>query len=379
MKSLLPLTVANIRSFVRDRTAMFWTFAFPVIFILLFGAIFSGGGNAKYSIGWVDEDGSAATQRLRAVFGNVSLFDMKDQSIAEARDAVTKGDVRAVIVVPKGFEATATAACSAAGSGSLPAAPVSSGITVYTDESQQTSSQTVQQVVAQVIGCNVLGIGRGVPALTEQHQPVQALTNVDTSNLTDAAWLVPGILGMALMQGGIFAAVPLVEQREKLILKRLAATPLKRWTLVGSNVVLRLIIAIAQAVILVGIGASVFGVRVLGSLALMAFLVALGAVTFIAIGYVVAAFARTEEAANGIVQVVQFPMMFLSGVFFPIEIMPNVLRPVATIMPLTYLGDALRQVMINGSPYAPLAVDVAVLGGWMMVCLVISARVFRWE
>ncbi len=374
MKSLLPLTVANIRSFVRDRTAMFWTFAFPVIFILLFGAIFSGGGSAKYTVGWVDEDGSKASDALRAVFGHVSLFDLKDATLVEARDAVSKGNDRAVIVIPKGFGAAMAGACTA-GRG----LPTATGITVYTDESQQTSSLTIQQVVSQVVSCGVLGLGPSVPVLTQQHQPLQALTNIDTNNLTDAAWLVPGILGMALMQGGIFAAVPLVEQREKLILKRLAATPLRRWTLVGSNVVLRLIIAIAQAVILIGIGVAVFGVQVLGSLALMAFLVALGAVTFIAIGYVVAAFARTEEAANGIVQVVQFPMMFLSGVFFPIEIMPNVLRPVATIMPLTYLGDALRQVMINGSPYAPLPVDIAVLGGWMLVCLVISARFFRWE
>ena len=88
---------------------------------------------------------------------------------------------------------------------------------------------------------------------------------------------------------------------------------------------------------------------------------------------------RTEEAANGIVQVIQFPMMFLSGVFFPIEIMPSILRPVAAILPLTYLGDALRQVMVNGSAFAPLAVDLAVLGGWLVVCLAIAARSFRWE
>src|SRR5512146_65346 len=209
MTSLLPLTIANIRSFVRDRTAMFWTFAFPVIFILLFGAIFSGGGSVKYAVGWVDQDGSSASQTLRGVFGRyVSIFDLKNQTLDEARTAVSKGDVRAVVVLPKGFGGAVTTACS---KGSP--LPVSTGIVVYTDESQQTSSQTIQQVIAQVVGCGSLGLGPQVPALTEQHQPVQALTNIDTNNLTDAAWLVPGILGMALMQGGIFAAVPLVEQR----------------------------------------------------------------------------------------------------------------------------------------------------------------------
>ena len=138
-------------------------------------------------------------------------------------------------------------------------------------------------------------------------------------------------------------------------------------------------IAIVQAVLIVGIGVAAFGVQVLGALWLMAAIVILGALSFISIGYVVAAFVRTEEAANGIVQVIQFPMMFLSGVFFPIEIMPSVLRPVSAILPLTYLGDALRQVMVSGSAFAPLPVDLAILGGWFVVCLGISARFFRWE
>ncbi len=181
------------------------------------------------------------------------------------------------------------------------------------------------------------------------------------------------------MQLGLFSAVGLVSQREKLILKRLGATPLPRWTLVGSNVVLRLLIGIGQAVLIMGIGVAVFGVTVLGSFWLMAGIVVLGALAFIAIGYVIASFARTEEAADGIVQVIQFPMMFLSGVFFPLEIMPSVLRPVAAVLPLTYLGDALRQVMVGGSAYAPLPLDLGILAVWFVVCLGVSARFFRWE
>ncbi len=181
------------------------------------------------------------------------------------------------------------------------------------------------------------------------------------------------------MQLGLFSAVGLVSQREKLILKRLGATPLPRWTLVGSNVVLRLLIGIGQAVLIMGIGVAVFGVTVLGSFWLMAGIVVLGALAFIAIGYVIASFARTEEAADGIVQVIQFPMMFLSGIFFPLEIMPSVLRPVAAVLPLTYLGDALRQVMVGGSAYAPLPLDLGILAVWFVVCLGVSARFFRWE
>ncbi len=105
----------------------------------------------------------------------------------------------------------------------------------------------------------------------------------------------------------------------------------------------------------------------------------LGALAFTSIGYVIASFARTEEAANGMTQIIQFPLMFLSGIFFPLEIMPEWLRGFATFMPLTYLGDALRQTMVGGTPFAPLGVDALVLAGWLVVSLAISARFFRWQ
>ncbi len=370
MRPLVMLTRANIRSFVRDRTALFWTLAFPVIFILLFGAIFSGGGSTTYAVGWVDDDGTPVSASLREAFAAVPLLELHDDTLDASLDAMRSGDLRGVIVVPSGLGAAVQAVSG--GQGSAGGAPAIT-LEVYTDPSQQTSATTIQQVANQVVASANVALTGNSPVLGIADRSLQ------TQDLTSAAFLVPGILGMALMQLGVFGAVPLVAQREKLILKRLGATPLPRWTLVGSNVILRLLIGLVQAVLIVGIGVAVFGVQVLGSLVLMVAIVILGALSFIAIGYVVAAFARTEEAANGIVQVIQFPMMFLSGVFFPLELMPNLLRPVAVILPLTYLGDALRQVMVNGSPFAPLPVDILVLAGWFVVCLVISARYFRWE
>ncbi len=382
MQALLRLTIANVRSFVRDRNALFWTFAFPVIFILLFGAIFSGGGSTTYRVGWVDQDGTAGSAQLRQAFASVPLLRLQDDSLSAARAAMQKGDVQGIVVVPRGYGAAVAGSAGAgyAGTGSAGATGPATGATgpavrleLYTDPSQQTSSTTIRQVVAQVVASlNVALTGRtAILGVTDRA--------LQTQDLTSAAFLVPGILGMALMQLGLFGAVPLVAQREKLILKRLGATPLPRWTLVGSNVVLRLLIGIGQAVLIMGIGVAAFGVTVLGSLWLMAGIVVLGALTFISIGYGIASFARTEEAANGIVQVIQFPMMFLSGVFFPLEIMPSVLRPVAAVLPLTYLGDALRQVMVGGSAYAPLPLDLGILAAWFVVCLGISARFFRWE
>jgi ABC-2 type transport system permease protein len=184
---------------------------------------------------------------------------------------------------------------------------------------------------------------------------------------------------MSVMQVGVFAAIPLVADREKLILKRLGATPLRRWQLVGSNVVMRILVAFFQAIIIVGVGTLLFGVETTGSWALTAFFVTLGAMAFLALGYAIASFTPTEEAANGVTQVVQFPMMFLSGTFFPIDAMPDFLQQIARFIPLTYLSDALRQVMVGGAAFAPLTVCAAVLAVWLVVSFAVAARFFKWQ
>jgi len=80
-----------------------------------------------------------------------------------------------------------------------------------------------------------------------------------------------------------------------------------------------------------------------------------------------------------LIQIIQFPMLFLSGIFFPIEFMPDFMRPVLAAIPLTYLGDAFRQVMVEATPLYPLWVDIAVLGGWLVVSMILAIKLFRWE
>jgi ABC-2 type transport system permease protein len=360
MRALLLLTVANIKSFTRDRAALFWTLAFPLIFVFLFGSIFSG-GNSSRTIGFADVDGSTASAQLKTAFTavpNVTLVDgTEEELLAKMRD----GELSAVIVVPKGF------AESVAAKG--PPATVA----VYTDPTQQAADGATRQLVGFVLSGVNQALSGQQPAVVPSFQTVQ------TNDLTFISYLVPSILGMSLMQLGVFAAIPLVGDRQKLILKRLQATPLRRWQLVGSNVLMRLLIAIFQTVIIVGVGSLVFDVQVAGSWPLIGAFVLLGSLTFIALGYVIASFAKTEESANGMTSVVQFPLMFLSGTFFPIDAMPDALRTIARAMPLTYLGDALRQVMVAGTPFSPLWVCFAVLVGWLVVCFGIAARFFRWQ
>jgi len=363
MSALLALTRANIRSYTRDRAALFWTLAFPLIFIFMFGFIFQGGNQSQLKLGWSDQDGSPAATQLRQAFAAQAGTDLVDGSKDDALAKMRQGDVDAVIVVPAGYGEGVTA--GAAGSGG----PTS--ILVFTDPSRSNLVASVYQSVQAVLG--VVNLGGRPPLVVPQPETLQ------TENLNFISYFVPSMLGLSVMQVGIFAAIPLVADREKLILKRLAATPLRRWQLVGSNVLMRLLIALVQTVIIVGVGVAIFGVEITGSLLLALAFVVLGAMAFLALGYVIASFAKTEESANGMTSVVQFPMMFLSGTFFPIDSMPQFLQTIARLIPLTYLADALRQVMVGGAAFAPLYVCAAVLVAWLVACFFIASRTFRWQ
>lgn len=357
MNALLRLTAANLRSFLRSRLALFWTLAFPLIFIFLFGLIFQGN---RYSVtlGWVDEDQSGASQQLRAAFVASDVVKLQDGSRDAALATMRDGKVDAVVVVPAGY-------------GTAVGAGTHVDLSLYTDAAQQQISASVRQVVGNVVG--YVSLGGRPPTVGVAEQPIE------TNDLNFISYFVPSMLGLSLMQSGLFAAIPLVADREKLILKRLAATPLRRWQLVGSNVLMRLVLAIIQALVIVGVGTAFFGVRVTGNLAVIGAFVVLGSLTFLALGYTIASFARTEDEANGMVSVLQFPMMFLSGTFFVLSQMPDFLQGVARVIPLTYLSDALRQSMVGGTAISPLWLCGAVLAAWLVACFGIAALKFRWQ
>jgi ABC-2 type transport system permease protein len=360
VRALLLLTIANIKSFTRDRAALFWTLAFPLIFVVLFGSIFAGGSSER-TIGFADVDVTPASAQLRQAFASLPNTHVVDGTENQLLASMKKGDVSTVIVVPQGYGQTVAARAGSA------------DVTVYTDPSQSSADAATRQLVGYVLSAVNQAASGVPPAVQPSFQTIQ------TNDLTFISYLVPSILGMSLMQLGIFAAVPLVADRQKLILKRLQATPLRRWQLVGSNVLMRLLVAIVQTAIIVGVGSTLYHVQISGSWLLIGALIVLGSMAFIALGYVIASFASTEDSANGMTSIVQFPLMFLSGTFFPIDAMPDWLRTVARALPLTYLGDGLRQVMVEGTPFAPLWVCFAFLAVWLVVCFAIAARFFKWQ
>ena len=369
MRAFLKLTGAGLKSFLRDRSGLFWTVFFPIFFIFTFGSIFGNVGNEDRSvripIGVVIENPTPATDWIPGAFRQVPVFDVIEGTSSEERQALMAGNRRAVVIFPSDY-------------GQRLAMKQPANVRILTDPTRREMSQTAAQIVRQVLQ-GIEGRVTGSRPIHSVQEEVVMPGERPGGGFRMIDFVLPGILGMTIMQLGLFTALPLITMREKGILKRLRATPLPRATIVGSQVTQRLIIAVFQTVLIVGIGVAFYKVEVQGSWAMLAGLVLLGVLTFIALGALLSAVARTQESGTAVVQLVNFPMMFLSGVFFPPELIPSGLRIITNALPLTYLADALRHTILGTPSLYGIPKDLTVMGIWLAACLLLASRTFRWE
>lgn len=375
MNTLKELYLANWREFARDRTALFFTIAFPILFILLFGMLFRNPGKFDDTVGIVLEDQGPIGQQIAGVLeslpkGQPGQSD-KDNPFAKMKfergsqvDLAAKlqqGDINALVVIPAG-----TSAAAAQGQ--------QTSIQLQVDQSSQVFAPFIRGVVESVVKQIDPVASKVQPALIVEVKPVLS------DSLKAIDYLIPGILAMSIMQLGLFAtAQPLISLRTQGVLKRLGATPLPRSTLLIAYVGLRLTIALIQTAIIVAAGILVFDVAMVGNwLALVGWLL-LGTLMFIAIGFFIAAISKTEESGTAITNLVNFPMLFLTGIFFPVSGLPSLIQPVIKALPLTYTVDALKQTMIGAPPINSNMVNLVVQVGWLGVMTALAIRFFKWD
>ena len=365
MRAFIAVFVARYKQFVRNRGALFFSFLFPIIFILLFGWAFQNMNTQTFKVGLSDEGSprttSYITQGLESVVIQTNLKEFKTQSgnLADLLSALKNGSLDAVIVIPNGMDTLS---------------PGQSGnIQVYYDASLMENQQTLIPAIYQVINAIDQQLGGYTPFISVQQKSVQS------HQLRYIDFLLPGVLGMTLMFIGVQGGLPIIQQRQAHIIKRLGSTPLPRSMLVLGDVVFRIIVVLLSAALIILVGRLVFNVRMVGNWLSLCGIVLLGSLVLVNLGYVIAAFVKTQESAMPIVQIVDLPMMILSGTFFPIGSMPAFIEPLVKILPLTYLNDALRQIMVAGTPLYSMTTDIAVLAAWAVVTLAVTIRFFRWD
>jgi len=364
MKALVALYQSTAREFLRDKMAILFTMLLPLAMAGFFGLIFSQEQSFHMNMGLVVEDQSPAATQIAAIFTRPELagsVGVSNGSREELTQAMKDGRVALVVVLPKGLSENL---------GTKRSTPVE----VLWDKSQQSVAAPAVNMVRQLLQETNLQLMGGTPLLAMQE------TVIENRRIPTAQLYVPGMLAISILWLGVFGvAPPLVQLRETKVLRRLGATPLSRTTLLGAQIGWRLTTGLIQAAIMIGFGIVVFKMQVVGNWFLLLAAVLLGTMVLVSLGFLLAGIARTNEAVVGLGQLVQFPMMFLSGLLFPMDMLPSFLGPVVNAMPLTYLGDALKQIMLGATPLFPLWVDFAVLGGCLVLFSGLAVRFFRWE
>jgi ABC-2 type transport system permease protein len=349
------LFVASVRMFVRNRAAVFFSLFLPLIIMLIFGVL-NFEGSTTIQLGIVDEAPSEASRDLVAAITEVESFEITTGNRDETLAAVKDGDLDLALVIPAHW-------------GEMREWP---GLTAYA----ATNNPQDAQIGALILNSIVLGFFSGTTDLPDPWVTVEQVTARDLGYID---FLVPGIVGMTVMQLGLFGvAFGFVHLKRTGALRRLFATPTSPAYFLGAQVASRLIIAFVQVVILFGIGIW-FGLQMFGDYLTLAAIVLLGSVIFLAVGFSIAGWAKNEDQAAPVANLISLPMMFLSGVFFPRDAMPDFLANITQFMPLTYVNEALRAVVNDGASIMSLGPQLLGMGVWAIVTFVLAVRLFKWE
>lgn len=335
------LSLNKVREFLREPEAVFWVFVFPVLLTLALGIAFRTKGPETIAIAVQREEGA---ERIAAALATAERLKVEVVDPARADELLRTGKI-AIVIVPG---PTVTYRFD-------PTRPESAAARLAADDALQRAA------------------GRADVLATEDREVVEK-----GSRYID--FLVPGLLGMNLMGTGMWGiGFSIVGARMRHVLKRFAATPMKRSHYLVGQMVGRLIFLALEVVILVAFAHFAFDVPIRGSFVALAVVALLGAMTFAGIGLLVASRARTIEGVSGLMNAVMLPMWILSGTFFSTARFPDIMQPIVRALPLTAINHALRSVMIDGATLASVAGELGIAVLWGGAAFAAALRLFRWS
>lgn len=353
------LTLACFKMFLRNRQAIFFSLFMPTMILFIFGSM-SGGKPQRLTVGLVTHSPDAPTARLVQQIRGIESFSVEQGTLDSELAQMNKGNRTAVLDVPDHLM-SATA-------GPHPE------LSVYANSGQPIESSTIMSILDQFADKAALSAANLHPLFAVKQQAVSA------HNSRYIEFLLPGIIAMAIMQMSVFSvAFVFAQYKEKGILKRLLATPMRPYQFVTANILTRLGMAVAQAAIFVVLGVEVFHVPVTGPYWLLAVCVVLGALMFLGLGFTVSGLSKNMETVPVLSNIVVFPMLFLGNVFFAANNMPAWLQPIADHLPLTYFAVAMRSVITNGAGPARIEGDLIGMAVWATLLIVLATVTFRFS
>jgi ABC-2 type transport system permease protein len=349
---LKSMSRAMALGFFRDRTALFFTILFPLMFLVLFGGIFKNQTLPKSDV---------------IQIGPVALLD---QIPAEQRSQLDE-----VLKVEKTDDRAA--ALEKVRKGDVDAAVEQDGrrIVLHYSAADQVKSGTVLGLFDSLVQHGNLAIAGVTPSFSLTSE------RVEDESLKTIQYVTPGLLGWAIATGATFgAALTLIMWRQKKILRRLRLAPVTTSSIVGARVGVSILIALVQMAIFIGVATlPFFGLQLSHSWWMAIPLVMAGTLAFLAIGLLAGSFAKTPEAGSAVANLIVLPMAFLSGAFFPLQGAPAWLQTISKALPLRHLVDGMQNVMVRGQGPASALPQIGILLAFAVVVSAIAVALFRWD
>jgi ABC-2 type transport system permease protein len=342
--SLWQLVTVRFKEYTREPEALFWSFGFPILLAIGLGIAFRSKPADVVHVAVVDNGPRAAV--LAASIRRDTALAVETLGADSAAVALRTGRVALVITSD------------------------SAGDVRYQYDDTRPDARTARLMVNDAVQ---RGAGRGdVLPTADRFVRERGSRYID--------FVVPGLLGMTIMGGGIWGlGFSIVDQRRKNLLKRLVATPMSRAQYLASYVISRLVMLAIEAGVLLGASVALFKVPLRGSVGSIVVIIVVAALSFGGLGLLLASRSKTIEGVSGLMNLSMLPMWVLSGVFFSSENFPRVVQPFIKALPLTATNDALRANMLRGVELSTLWPQLAVLFTWMILCFAIALRIFRWR
>ena len=354
------------RGYLRNKFGLFFGLIFPVILILIFGAIFSGGNTGKVSVYVQNQDTgpfitpqmNIASNFLTALNNSGTITVVTVETSENFSQYLADHSSSDGIVIPENFSANYLASHQV-------------NITVYGNPTSSTSG---------IVSGTVNGYANYFNLQLFHGKPVIGLTSatVNTQQTKYLDFLIPGLIGFSILTSPMFSLVNISSEYKKTkLFKQLSLTPLTKMEWLASKVIWYIVLTIAGFLLMVGMGIFAFGAHVAITPWLIPFLV-LGPMLFASLGMLVGTVTKNPETAGVIGNIVTFPMMFLAGTFFPISSMPQYVQTFAHILPLFYVTEGLNNAMVYGNISGTI-IDIAVLGIITLVIFVLAVKLFKWR
>jgi ABC-type multidrug transport system permease subunit len=335
MKRFWAVFVARNLEFFRDRSTLIWNIALPVLLIFGFAFAFPGGGGTTFKIGTVGPAPLAGSPGDVAFLHYEHMQFLGYGELATPLDRLAHHQLDMVIDYAKGE---------------------------YYVNSSSSNGYVLERMLAPMAGS------------------AYAKRTVSGSPIRYVDWFVPGLIGINILFGSLSGVgFVIVRYRRNGVLKRFKATPLSAFEFVSSQVLSRffIIVVMSGAVFL---GTDLFlHFRMVGSWGLLFLVNVLGILCMISLGLVFSSRIRSEEVAGGLMNLITWPMMIFSGVFFSLEGTPAVMRAASRIFPITYYIEASRAIMLDGSGLGAVSLDILVMAGMSLAFTAVAAALFKWE